>query len=185
MVAAGLDAERKTKDEDQTKKELYQKLKSKAKDGTSEEDIRNLLKAVLPFYKQHKNLLGKKVIVLFSGGLDTSFMAHILQNTIGAEVITFSANVGSVASAVNMKEIADRSKEVGATKHVEIDCREYLAELAFNAINSEATLGGVGMGHHPASSLSRVAICKSAIEYAGKNKVDALIHGSNGAQNNP
>jgi argininosuccinate synthase len=60
-----------------------------------------------------------------------------------------------------------------------------LAELAFNAINAEATLGVAGVGHHPASSLSRVAICKGAIEYARTNKVDALLHGSNGSQNNP
>ncbi len=172
-------------EEERDKKELYQKLKSKVQSDTSEEDIHKLLKAVFPFYQQHKDLKGKKVMVLFSGGLDTSFMTHILQNIIGAEIITFSANVGSVTAPVNMQEIAERSREVGATSHIEVDCREYLAELAFNAINAEATLGISGVGHHPASSLSRVAICKGAIKYAKENQVDALLHGSNGSQNNP
>ena len=185
-LAVGLNVlESEITEEEKAKKELYQKLKSKAKDGTSEEDINKLLEAIFPFYQQHKNLHSKKVMVLFSGGLDTSFMTHILQNIIGAEIITFAANVGSVTASVNMQEIANRSREVGASNHTEIDCREYIAELAFNAINAEATLGVAGVGHHPAISLSRVAICKGAIEYARTNKIDALLHGSNGSQNNP
>ncbi len=177
--------EEKITEEDRSRQELYKKLKSTSKDDTSEENIGKLLEAIFPFYQQHKNLSGKKVVVLFSGGLDTSFMAHILQHIIGAEVITFAANVGSVTAPVNMQEIAFRSEEVGASGHIEIDCREHLADLAFNAINAETTLGGVGVGHHPASSLSRVAICKGAIGYAKEHKVDALMHGSNGSQNNP
>jgi len=177
--------EEKITEEYKAKQEFYQKLKITSKDGISEDNINKLLEAVFPFYQQHKNLSGKRVVVLFSGGLDTSFMAHILQHTIGAEVITFAANVGSVTAPVNMQEIAARSEEIGASSHIEIDCREYLAGLAFNAINAEATLGRVGIGHHPASSLSRVAICKGVIEYAKENKADALMHGSNGSQNNP
>jgi len=171
--------------EEQSKQEFYQKLKSKTKEDTSKEDINTLLNSIFPFYQQHKDLYNKKVMILFSGGLDTSFMTHILQNIIGAQTITFSANVGSVTEPVNMMEIANRSKDVGASNHIEIDCRHYLAELAFNAINAEATLGVAGVGHHPASSLSRVAICKGAIEHAKENKIDAILHGSNGSQNNP
>lgn len=145
--------------------------------------ISGLALSTAQFFKQYCDLKGRKVMILFSGGLDTSFMAHFLQHIIQADVITFSANVGSVTTPVNMKEIAERSKELGISRHVEFDCRNYLSNLALNAINAEATLGM--FGHHPASSLSRIAICESAVKYAKEHDIVALVHGSNGSQNNP
>lgn len=71
---------------------------------------------------------------------------------------------------------------LGASSHAEVDCRGYLSQLALNAINAEATLGT--FGHHPASSLSRIAICEGAVRYAKEHDVAALVHGSNGSQNN-
>lgn len=156
---------------------------SNSASSINSQELPELAAATYPFYQQHQDLAGEKVMVLFSGGLDTSFMAHFLRNVIRADVTTFSANVGSVTAPVNMQEIEERSKELGVQQHVELDCRDYLSGLALKAVNAEATLGMYG--HHPASSLARVAICEGALRFAKENGITALMHGSNGSQNNP
>lgn len=127
---------------------------------------------------------GKNVMVLFSGGLDTSFITHLLTHEIGAYVTTFSGVVGSVTKPKSMHEVIARSAEVGAIAHTEVDCQDALAALGVYAVQAEAQLGN-GYGHHPASSLSRVVIAQAAIRYARDHKIQGIFHGSNGSQNNP
>lgn len=145
---------------------------------------KELEEALLPLFDKYKHLEGQKALVLFSGGLDTSFITHFLTHIIGAKVTTLSADVGSVTSPVNREEVAERSREVGATEHVNVDCRDALAELGMAAMRAEAQLGN-GYGHPPASSLSRVVMCEAAVKTAKEKNIVALFHGSNGSQNNP
>lgn len=169
--------------EQHTFEELKEKLAAVAQPGNDIKLTYDDIAQLLPLYKKYKHLEGEKVIVMFSGGLDTSFTSHFLQHIIGAEVTTVTVDVGSVTAPANMKEVAARSIELKVSQHLTIDKREKLAELGFEAIQAEAKLGQEG--HHPASSLSRVAICDGIVETAKKYGITAVFHGSNGSQNNP
>ena len=140
--------------------------------------------SLIPLFEKYEHLGGQNVMVMFSGGLDTSFITHFLTHVIGAHVTTVSYDLGSVTAPGNMDEVSARSREVGAAQHEAIDCRDQLAALGMDAVVAEAQLGN-GHGHHPASSLSRVIISEEAVKYAKANAITAVFHGSNGSQNNP
>lgn len=152
---------------------------SKKKIELSEDDV----KALLPFFERYRQFEGEAVYVMFSGGIDTSFITHFLQHVIGAKVTTVTANLGSVTEPANMQEVVERSNELGADAHEVIDLREKLAESGLDAIHASAKLGPEG--HYPASSLSRAVICDGVVKLAKRNQIRAVFHGSNGSQNNP
>lgn len=157
--------------------------------GTGDSPATPLESALLPAFKQYRGLKGQKVLVLFSGGLDTSYIVHFLSHIVGAEVVTMTADVGTTEPrgaswAQEQESIRERAVTMGAVEHVMVDCREKLAELAMNAVNAEAQLDG-GRGHPPGSSLSRVLISEAAIDTIDKVNGEAIFHGSNGTQNNP
>jgi argininosuccinate synthase len=160
-------------------------LSEKEADAPTDE----LEKALLPVFKEYRHLQDKNVAVLFSGGLDTSYIVHFLANVIGAKVTTIAANVGStepreISWDEQQQEIRKRALELGAIRHETPDCRKPLANLAMVAVKAEAALGG-GFGHPPASSLSRTVISEAVIDYAVTHECNAIFHGSNGSQNNP
>lgn len=147
-----------------------------------------LEQALLPVFQEYRHLQNQNVIVLFSGGLDTSYIVHFLANVIGAKVTTIAANVGSTEPRETswedqQKVIGERAVALGATHHETPDCREKLAHLAMDAVKGEAALGGAG--HPPGSSLSRTVISEAVIDYATTHQCSAIFHGSNGSQNNP
>ena len=65
----------------------------------------------------------KKVVLAFSGGLDTSFCAIYLREELGYEVITASVNTGGFSEA-EQKRIEDRARELKVAEHYSIDSRE-------------------------------------------------------------
>ncbi len=167
--------------------ELKQRLETSSTHRTVPSDP--LEKALLPVYNRYRNLKGQNVLVMFSGGLDTSYLVHFLSQVVGANVITFTVDVGStepreISWAAEQEKVAARAKEMGAAQHIAVDGRKKLAALAMQAVQAEAGLDG-GRGHPPASSLSRVVISEEAINAATQNKCAVIMHGSNGLQNNP
>ena len=68
----------------------------------------------------------KKVILAFSGGLDTSFCVPYLKEK-GYQVITITVNTGGF-TAKQLKEIAHQAKKLGSHKHFEVDAQEALFE---------------------------------------------------------
>lgn len=121
-----------------------------------------------------------KVILAFSGGLDTSFCVPFLRETQGAEVVTVIVNTGG-ASREALDEIGRRAKTLGAVDHIEVDARasvfdEHVAWL----IRGNVLRGEV----YPLSVGAERA--RQAIEVARVAKnlgADAVAHGSTGAGN--
>jgi argininosuccinate synthase len=121
----------------------------------------------------------KKVILAFSGGLDTSFCVPYLQDK-GFTVITVAINTGGF-SEKELAQIKERSKELGAINHYEIDAQNELYEkFASYIIKSNYQKGGV----YPACvGPERNVIAKIIDDIAYKEKVKNIAHGSTGAGN--
>jgi argininosuccinate synthase len=121
-----------------------------------------------------------KVVLAFSGGLDTSFCVPFLRETLGAEVVTVLVNTGG-ASRAALDEVARRARALGAAEHVEIDARaavfdEHVAWLIRgNVLRGEAYPLCVG------AERTRQAIEVARI--ARETGADAVAHGSTGAGN--
>lgn len=133
-------------------------------------------------YHRYRHLASKPVYVLFSGGLDTSFLAHFLHIVIRAHVTAISVDVGGILHA--RSGTADRARvradQLGVP-YKRLDGRAFLLDPYLSCIRAE---GQLFRGHHPASSLSRIAIVQSVLRFASTNPPVAVFHGSNGFQNN-
>jgi len=126
--------------------------------------------------KQSKN---KKVVIAFSGGLDTSFCAFYL-NKKGYEVITMTVDTGGFTKK-DQVSIAKQSKLVGASKHYFIDGKKELYEKIVSYIIKGNILRG---GVYPLSAgPERLIIATKLVEFAKKEDAIAVAHGSTGAGN--
>ncbi|MCS7386652.1 MAG: argininosuccinate synthase [archaeon GB-1867-005] len=119
-----------------------------------------------------------RVVLAYSGGLDTSVLVKILQEKYGAEVITMSLDLGQ---AKNFDEIAWRAEKLGAVKHYTIDSK---SEFAANYVLPALKANALYEGKYPISSaLSRPLIAKKLVEIALKESADAVAHGCTGKGN--
>ena len=126
--------------------------------------------------KQNKN---KKVVLAFSGGLDTSFCAFYLKKK-GYEVITMTVDTGGFTKK-DQEYITKQSKLVGASKHYFIDGKKKLYEKIISYIIKGNILRG---GVYPLSAgPERLIIAIKLIEIAKKENAIAVAHGSTGAGN--
>lgn len=120
----------------------------------------------------------KKVVLAYSGGLDTSVMIPWLKETYGCEVIAFAADLGQAEELDNLNEKAIKT---GASKIYIEDLREeFLTEyvwptLKAGAIYEEKYLLG--------TSFARPLIAKKQVEIAIKEGADAVAHGATGKGN--
>lgn len=121
----------------------------------------------------------KKIILAFSGGLDTSFCIPYLKEK-DFEVITVTVNTGGF-NQIQLKEIAEKSKKLGAIKHYEIDAQKDLYEkFATYLIKANYQKGGV----YPACvGPERIIIAIKIAEIAKKESCKSICHGSTGAGN--
>ncbi|MCK5625922.1 argininosuccinate synthase, partial [Candidatus Bathyarchaeota archaeon] len=120
----------------------------------------------------------KKIVLAYSGGLDTSVLIKWLQENYNAEVITVTVNVGQKE---NLKEIEEKAKKIGVLKHYSIDAKEKFAKnYVFPAIKANALYEG----KYPIStSLSRPLIVEEMVEVAKENNATGLAHGCTGKGN--
>ncbi len=122
----------------------------------------------------------KKVLLAFSGGLDTSYCVKYLHHECGMEVHTAIVNTGGFTSA-ELQSIESRAKNLGAVTHTTIDesqalYSECLRYLVFGNILKNNT--------YPLSvSAERVFQARAIAKLAQEMKVDAVAHGSTGAGN--
>ncbi|WP_375417001.1 argininosuccinate synthase [uncultured Hymenobacter sp.] len=122
----------------------------------------------------------KKVILAYSGGLDTSFCAVYLSRELGLEVHTVIVNSGGFA-AEELAAIEKRAYELGSVKHEVIDVterfyRDCLRFLLFGNVLKNDT--------YPLSvSAERMFQSLAIAEYARANQADYIAHGSTGAGN--
>ena len=120
----------------------------------------------------------KKVILAYSGGLDTSVIVRWLIETYDCEVICFAADVGQKEELTGLKE---KALNTGASKIYIEDLREEFArDFVFPALRANAIYEGTYL---LGTSLARPLIAKKQIEIARKEKADAVCHGSTGKGN--
>jgi len=123
--------------------------------------------------------MSEKVVLAFSGGLDTCFCTVYLREEKKLDVITATIDTGGL-SKEELKYIETRSKEMGAIKHYLIDAKkEIFDEIISNIIKANALYQGV----YPLMCSDRYTIGKHLIEVARKENANAVAHGCTGAGN--
>ena len=120
-----------------------------------------------------------RVLLLYSGGLDTSVMLHWIQEAYDAEIVTLTINLGQPGE--DYDEVTDKAKAMGALETIVIDAREEFAEdFVLPAIKANALYGG---GYPLFTSLARPLIAKLGVEEAARTGCDTLAHGCTGKGN--
>ena len=120
----------------------------------------------------------KKVVLAYSGGLDTSAMLLWLKETYGCEVICFCADVGQGDELDGLEE---KALKTGASKLYVEDLREeFVKDFVWTAVKANALYEGVYL---LGTSLARPVIAKKQIEIAQKEGADAVAHGATGKGN--
>ncbi|MCX6175194.1 MAG: argininosuccinate synthase [Ignavibacteriales bacterium] len=119
-----------------------------------------------------------KIVVAYSGGLDTSVMVKWLKDNYDAEIITFTGNLGQTKELIGLEEKAYNS---GATKSYIVDLtKEFLEEYAFPALRA----GAMYEEAYPmACSLGRPLLAKTLVEVARKEGANMVAHGCTGKGN--
>ena len=120
-----------------------------------------------------------RVLLLYSGGLDTSVMLHWIQRTYGAEVVTLTINVGQPGE--DYGRVVDKARRLGAADAIVLDAREeFCEEYVLPAIRANALYGG---GYPLFTALSRPLIAKLGVQEARRTGCDTLAHGCTGKGN--
>ena len=119
-----------------------------------------------------------KIVLAYSGGLDTSVALKWLQEKYSAEVIAFCANIGQYE---DIKEIENKAIKTGASKVYMEDLRdEFLRNYAFKALKANAVYEGKYL---LAAPLGRPLIAKRMVEIAHLENAKAVAHGATGKGN--
>ena len=122
----------------------------------------------------------KKVVLAFSGGLDTSFCVKYLSEELGYEVYTAIANTGGFSEA-ELAAIEKRAYDLGAKEHATLDITQQYYEQSIKYMVYGNILRN---GTYPISvSSERTFQAIAIIEYAKKVGADCVAHGSTGAGN--
>ena len=122
----------------------------------------------------------KKVVLAFSGGLDTSFAVKYLSADLGYEVHTAIANTGGFTPA-DLERIEQRALELGAASHATLDVTGDYYEKSIRYMIAGNVLRN---GTYPISvSSERIFQAMAIINYAKAIGADAVAHGSTGAGN--
>jgi len=122
----------------------------------------------------------KKVVLAFSGGLDTSYCAIYLSKELGYEVHTITVNTGGF-SAEEVKEIEKRAMSLGVASHKTVDeTKTYYEKVIRYLVYGNVLKNGT----YPLSvSAERMSQALASAQYAKALKADAVAHGSTGAGN--
>jgi argininosuccinate synthase len=121
----------------------------------------------------------RRVLLLYSGGLDTSVMLKWIQDSYEAEVVCLTVNLGQPGE--DYAVIEDKAKRLGALECHVVDAREeFAAEYVLPAIKANALYGG---GYPLFTALGRPLIAKLAVEYARRSGCDTIAHGCTGKGN--
>lgn len=122
----------------------------------------------------------EKVVLAFSGGLDTSFCAMYLSKEKGYEVYTALANTGGFDDE-DLKKVEERAYKLGAVKHVNLDITKDYYEKSIKYMIFGNVLRN---GTYPISvSSERIFQAIAIINYAKEIGADYVAHGSTGAGN--
>ena len=122
--------------------------------------------------------MAKKVVLAYSGGLDTSVAVRWMIENLGCEVICVSANVGQKSTLDGNRE---KALGAGASEYIELDLRE---EFARDYLAPVIKANALYEGKYPlVSALSRPLIVKHQVEVARRFGADGIAHGCTGKGN--
>ena len=120
----------------------------------------------------------KKIVLAYSGGLDTSVMIRYLKEKYRSKVIAFAADLGQ---GEDLKPLVPRAKKAGADKVIIKDLKK---EFAYDFVLPAIKINAMYENKYPlATALGRPLITKHLIEIAKKEKADAVAHGCTGKGN--
>ena len=121
----------------------------------------------------------KRVVLLYSGGLDTSVMLKWIQDTYEAEVIALTIDIGQQADDLNA--IKAKALKLGAVKALVIDAiDEFAEEYLARGIKANASYQGK---YHMSTPMGRPLLSKLAVQVAREEKADCIAHGCTGKGN--
>ncbi|HSG80042.1 MAG TPA: argininosuccinate synthase [Acidimicrobiia bacterium] len=120
----------------------------------------------------------KKVVLAYSGGLDTSIILKWIKETYDAEVIAYTADVGQGAEVAEAKE---KAMATGASVAIADDLtEEFVRDFVFPALRANAIYEGYYL---LGTSLARPVIAKGLVRVAEEHGADAIAHGATGKGN--
>lgn len=120
----------------------------------------------------------EKVVLAYSGGLDTSVAIRWLQETYGLDVITLTIDIGNEK---DIHAVSERAKAIGAIKSITVDAREqFLRFFVWPALQANAMYEGV---YPLATALARPLISKYLVDIAQEEGATAVAHGCTGKGN--
>jgi argininosuccinate synthase len=120
-----------------------------------------------------------RVLLLYSGGLDTSVMLKWIQDRYEAEVVALTVNLGQPDEDWDV--VAGKARDLGALDAILVDAREeFAAEYVLPAIRANALYGG---GYPLFTALGRPLIARLAVEHARRTGCDTIAHGCTGKGN--
>ena len=117
-----------------------------------------------------------KVLLLYSGGLDTSVMVKWLQNEMKKDVITLTLNVGNS----NLDEIKEKALSLGALDAVVMDVKN---EFSSEYIKKEIYSDGIYEDYPLSTAIARPLMAQKAVYFAEKYDCNFIAHGSTGKGN--
>ncbi len=120
----------------------------------------------------------KKVVLAYSGGLDTSVILRWIKEEYGAEVVAYTADVGQ---GDEVAEAEEKAMATGASTAIVDDLRaEFVADFVFPAIRANAVYEGYYL---LGTSLARPIISKGMMDAVKATGADAIAHGATGKGN--
>jgi argininosuccinate synthase len=120
-----------------------------------------------------------KVVLAYSGGLDTSVMLKWIKETYGCAVVTYAADVGQGAG--ELKGLEERARATGADEFYISDLREeFIRDFVFPILRAGAVYEG---SYLLGTSIARPLIAKDQIEVLRRTGADAVAHGATGKGN--
>lgn len=120
----------------------------------------------------------KKIVLAYSGGLDTSVAIHWLREKYGAEIIGFCADLGQ---GEDLKRIKEKALKTGAAKvYIKDLKKEFVRDYIFPMLRANAAYEG---SYLLGTSIARPLIAKTQIEIAEREGAEAVAHGATGKGN--
>ncbi len=121
----------------------------------------------------------KKVVLLYSGGLDTSVILRWIQEKYKAQVIALTVDIGQLTD--DLEKVKEKALKLGAIKAYVIDAKdEFAEEYIAKGIKANASYQG---NYHLSTPLGRPLLAKWAVKIAAAEGADCIAHGCTGKGN--
>src|SRR5258708_35721831 len=119
-----------------------------------------------------------KIVLAYSGGLDTSVIVKWLKETYAAEVVTFAADIGQQEE---LKGLSAKARKTGASRHYTLDLvEEFARDFIYPMVRANAIYEGQ---YYLGTSIARPLLAKAQIAIARKEKATTVAHGATGKGN--